>query len=93
MPVVDLLASMTAAIAVVAMPVSDRVLMTASLCLPFLPALPSPLTLSLLPLSTPAGTLRLIFLVRLTLPSPPQVLQGVALSPLPSQSGHVETCT
>ena len=59
---------------------------------PFLPADPSPLTLSLLPLSTPGGPFRLIFLVRRTLPSPPQVLQGVALSPAPSQSGHVDIC-
>lgn len=59
---------------------------------PFLPEEPSPLTLSLLPLSTPGGTFRLIFLVRRTRPSPPQVLQGVAFSPAPSQSGHVDIC-
>lgn len=59
---------------------------------PFLPEEPSPLTLSLLSLSTPGGTFRLIFLVRRTRPSPPQVLQGVAFSPDPSQSGHVDIC-
>lgn len=57
---------------------------------PFLPEEPSPLTLRRLPLSTPGGTFREIFFVRRTRPSPPQVLQGVARSPDPSQSGQVD---
>ena len=43
-------------------------------------------------MSTPGGTRRLIFLLRRTRPSPPQVLQGVLRSPAPSQSGQVATC-
>lgn len=43
-------------------------------------------------LKAPAGTLRAILFDFLTRPSPWQELQGVNLSPVPSQSAHCITC-
>lgn len=56
---------------------------------PLRPTLPSFATRSRVPSSTPPGIVREILLDFRTRPSPPQVLQGVRVSPVPPHAGQV----